>query len=599
MSARSGRLWRARCLWGLSLGLVLSGGVMVHALTPSDLAGSTLNASVHVGRPVAHAGDNFNAATGTPTTLDGSASFDQDARLLTFRWRLQHAPRGSAATLVDSTQPNPTFTPDVPGRYKFELVVTNGSRDSSPAYVKMTAFASGTAPPNARPGRDQSGFVGTPVALDGGESDDPEDALLLFVWSFRRVPPHSSLTSADIVGRDTAMPSFIPDVRGEYRLLFQVSDGVLTDEAIVLVVADSLVGPHADAGPDQLVEGLGPITLDGRDSNDSDGRPSPVSYSWRLVARPPGSALTTDALQHATTVTPTFTPDVLGAYIFRLQVSDGSSTDEDNVLIEVASQVNHPPIAQDDAAVTDENAPVGITVLGNDMDPDSDPLTITDVTQGANGGTVAINGVTATYTPPANWSGTDSFTYSISDGRGGTDTGSVTVTVNLVNDPPTVTLGAEQTSGPLPLVVAFTAATSDSDGDLLTYAWDFGDGTTKPTGSAIESHTYQTAGSFTATVTVSDGQATAQASLDITPSGVPDPSTVAPPLSQTVTTDLGSGTAFLYSGSNPIQTGVAPGTINLTRAAVLRGRVLNSLGTPLPGVAIGILNHPELGQTQS
>ncbi|WP_337288533.1 RHS repeat-associated core domain-containing protein [Candidatus Methylomirabilis sp.] len=174
------------------------------------------------------------------------------------------------------------------------------------------------------------------------------------------------------------------------------------------------------------------------------------------------------------------------------------------------------------------------------------------------------------------------------------------MTVNSVNRPPTVTLGADQTSGSLPLTVTFTATATDPDGDPLTYAWEFGDGATTPNSSVTESHTYQTAGSFTATVTVSDGQATTRASLTITPSvGPPDPSTVAPPLSQTTTTDLKSATAFLYSGSNPIQTGVAPGTIVPTRAAVLRGRVLNGLGTPLPGIVVSILSHPELGQTQS
>lgn len=108
------------------------------------------------------------------------------------------------------------------------------------------------------------------------------------------------------------------------------------------------------------------------------------------------------------------------------------------------------------------------------------------------------------------------------------------MTVNSVNRPPTVTLGADQTSGSLPLTVTFTATATDPDGDPLTYAWEFGDGATTPNSSVTESHTYQTAGSFTATVTVSDGQATTRASLTITPSvGPPDPSTVAPPLSQT------------------------------------------------------------------
>jgi hypothetical protein len=79
----------------------------------------------------------------------------------------------------------------------------------------------------------------------------------------------------------------------------------------------------------------------------------------------------------------------------------------------------------------------------------------------------------------------------------------------------------------------------------------------------------------------------------------PDPNTVAPPLDPSVASTIGKGTEFLYTGSNPIQTGVAPGTIIPTRAAVLRGVVTTRDGTPLPAVQITILNHPEFGQTLS
>jgi len=74
---------------------------------------------------------------------------------------------------------------------------------------------------------------------------------------------------------------------------------------------------------------------------------------------------------------------------------------------------------------------------------------------------------------------------------------------------------------------------------------------------------------------------------------------VAPLLDQSVATDIGTATAFLYTGTTPIQTGVAPGTIVRHRAALLRGRVLASDSSPLGGVRIAILNHAEFGQTLS
>ena len=79
----------------------------------------------------------------------------------------------------------------------------------------------------------------------------------------------------------------------------------------------------------------------------------------------------------------------------------------------------------------------------------------------------------------------------------------------------------------------------------------------------------------------------------------PDPATLAPPIDQTVATTLISATEFLYIGGDPIQTGVAPGTIDPRLVAVLRGRVLARLGQPLSGVSITILDHPEYGQTLS
>ncbi|MEA2091472.1 MAG: hypothetical protein U9O83_03780, partial [Campylobacterota bacterium] len=79
----------------------------------------------------------------------------------------------------------------------------------------------------------------------------------------------------------------------------------------------------------------------------------------------------------------------------------------------------------------------------------------------------------------------------------------------------------------------------------------------------------------------------------------PDPSTVAPVIDKTVATTVSTSTAFLYTGTNPIQTGVATDTIEAKRAAVIRGKVLDRNNTPLSDVNITILNHPEFGQTLS
>lgn len=90
---------------------------------------------------------------------------------------------------------------------------------------------------------------------------------------------------------------------------------------------------------------------------------------------------------------------------------------------------NSPPVAYDDSASTAIGTAVTIDVLGNDEDADDDPLTISGVSDPANG-TATTDGAVVTYTSDADFVGTDAFTYTISDGNGGTASATVTVTVN-------------------------------------------------------------------------------------------------------------------------------------------------------------------------
>lgn len=106
-------------------------------------------------------------------------------------------------------------------------------------------------------------------------------------------------------------------------------------------------------------------------------------------------------------------------------------------------------------------------------------------------------------------------------------------------------------------------------------------------------------------IAIVDGAGNASGDLETTVPGEedadipPDPAEVAPSLDPTVITTLAAATEFLYTGANPIQRGVEPGTIEERRAAVIRGRVLTREGQPLPGVAITIKGHPEFGHTAS
>ena len=111
----------------------------------------------------------------------------------------------------------------------------------------------------------------------------------------------------------------------------------------------------------------------------------------------------------------------------------------------VNAKLGGPPDAVDDSLTTPENTPGTVGVLGNDTDPDGDALTVTDWTYGAHGSVTCTASGACTYTPAASFNGADSFTYTISDGHGGTDTAMVNVTVTPppVDPPPVCAIVAQ------------------------------------------------------------------------------------------------------------------------------------------------------------
>ena len=90
---------------------------------------------------------------------------------------------------------------------------------------------------------------------------------------------------------------------------------------------------------------------------------------------------------------------------------------------------NVPPIAMNDLTTTALNTPKSLDPRVNDGDPNNDGLTISGASNGAHGTVSVAGGASVTYTPATGYTGIDSFTYTISDGHGGTATATVSVTV--------------------------------------------------------------------------------------------------------------------------------------------------------------------------
>ncbi|MEO8671626.1 MAG: Ig-like domain-containing protein [Tahibacter sp.] len=187
---------------------------------------------------------------------------------------------------------------------------------------------------------------------------------------------------------------------------------------------------------------------------------------------------------------------------------------------------NRPPDARDDALALAQNASAtSIAVLANDIDPDGDPLTITAVSA-ASHGTASLAGGVVSYAPAAGYTGVDSFTYTISDGFGGTDTATVAITVGAANRPPVAQNDSAVASGVTPVRIAVLANDSDPDGDALTLQTvgtpAHGAAVKNTDGSVSYTANAGYVGSDSFSYTISDGHggsATAQVSVAVSGAG--------------------------------------------------------------------------------
>jgi hypothetical protein len=205
-----------------------SGATLSFQLVVSDSQMSStptiVNITVkHVNHPpIASVGPDQSVAEASLVTLDGSASYDPDADLLTYLWS-QIA--GPTVTLSDPKDAKPTFLAplvDPTGAIlSFQLTVTDPSGSSSNATMKVNV-TNVNHPPAANAGPDQTVNTGTKVQLDGTASSDPDSDPLTFTWSQLSGP---GVTLSDV---HSATPSFIgPQVTSPTTLTFQllVDDG--------------------------------------------------------------------------------------------------------------------------------------------------------------------------------------------------------------------------------------------------------------------------------------------------------------------------------------------------------------------------------------
>lgn len=189
-----------------------------------------------------------------------------------------------------------------------------------------------------------------------------------------------------------------------------------------------------------------------------------------------------------------------GNYTVQLEVSDDlGATDRETLTIAVTSPtaLNTPPTAVISSSAGLGAAPLTVNFDGSDS-TDSDGTIVQYQWDMGDGSTASGPQSSHTYITP----GTFSATLSVIDNGGLTDTISTPVLVNLPqqeNSPPTALIATDNNEGVVPLAVGFDASESqDSDGSIVLYAWNFGDGTTDT--AIAPNHIYTYPGIFTITL---------------------------------------------------------------------------------------------------
>jgi large repetitive protein len=197
------------------------------------------------------------------------------------------------------------------------------------------------------------------------------------------------------------------------------------------------------------------------------GEPDGETVTYALVTGVPG--LTFDLDGNYAYVPPS---NFHGTVSFTYKANDGTLDSNAATVTITVTPVDDRPVAIGDAYETAEDTPLSVPapgVLQNDNDIEASPLSAV-LEFGPGHGTLPLNANgSLSYTPAANFHGSDTFTYRASDGSLGSDVATVTVTVTPVNDAPVAQDDAESTAEDTVLSTSVRAA-SEADGDAVSYA---------------------------------------------------------------------------------------------------------------------------------
>lgn len=429
-----------------------------YQITDGNDGNSTATVTVTVtGGNTAPVAENDSAATPENTAvsinvLDNDSDADGDALSISVTTQGDNG-SGVVATGAITYTPDTDFT----GTDTLVYEINDGNGGTDTATVTITVSETNQAPVATDDTASTSENTAVTVDVLSNDDDADGDALTVVIAA-----PASDGTAA-VTADQTIIYTPDNDFTGSDSFIYEVNDGAGgTDTATVTINVDSINAPPVavDDSAETLTETAVIINVLDNDS-DPDGDVLSVAIT---VAAANGVA----ELNANNTVSYTSVAAFTGTDSFDYTIDDGAGGTATATVTVNVNAVNTPPVATDDGVTTEVNDPITVQVLANDSDEDGDALTVTITTAPASGSASVRGGVRILYTPAADFVGVDSLVYQVDDGNGGTDTATLTITMESLNALPVANPDAGTAVTGIAIEIDVVANDTDADGDTLT-----------------------------------------------------------------------------------------------------------------------------------
>ena len=438
---------------------------------------------------------------------------------------------GPAAGNLSGTAPNLTYTPDrdFNGTDSFTYTATDGRVAGNAVTVSITVTPVNDAPLAAAQSVATAEDTAVAIMLAGGDVDgDP----LTFTMATGPADGSLSGTAPNL----TYTPD--RDFNGTDSFTYTANDGRVAGNAVTVSITVTPVNDAPLAAAQSVATAEDTAVAIMLAGNDVDGDP----LTFTMATGPAAGSLS------GTAPNLTYTPDrdFNGTDSFTYTANDGTVDSAAVTVAITVTPVNDAPLAAAQSVATAEDTAVAIMLAGSDVD--GDPLTFTMAT-GPAAGSLSGTAPNLTYTPDRDFNGTDSFTYTATDGTVDSAAATVAITVAPVNDAPLAE--AQSVATAEDMAVAIMLAGGDVDGDPLTFTMATGpaDGSlsgTAPNLTYTPDRDFNGTDSFTYTAT--DGRVAGNAvTVSITVTPVNDAPLAA---AQSVATAEDMAVAIMLAGSD-------------------------------------------------